>query len=511
MTGHKLTHIFIQLLRRFSQLLTIAALAALSFLSLYAHYFSAKATEDFPLMVGLKGNVLIYIDTLVSPLKDPLLFLDGFKGTLWSMRFAGIELSDPLAAVELIATTKSFYLPFMISIIIPVVGTLVLGRIFCSWICPAQLLFEMTHKFRAVLKFAEIPPGNISFSLNNKYLVLAVGLIAAVIVAQPLFALFYPPAVLSRLMHAWIFGTALTGLLIIMLLLVTVELFVSPRWWCRTMCPGGALYALIGWPRLLRVKLNHSRCTLCGKCEPVCDPGINPVSDSYGLECTNCGDCVKECPERALHFSLGLPALGKEKHTKKKIPSQAAIPLAIFFMLLTVFPTDSYAHHILGLPHYSYKENYPQTPTLEYPAMSGPYDILLTSYPGKPVPGEAASFSFYVKNRETGDPYNLPITIRVLQTFTFGESKVILKPTVSEPFQHPHKLSLTFPEDGEYVVELTMEVEGKPETIPFILTAGEPSATTSVLIAVGIFLLLFIITVRAIKIKRTRRLEHASL
>jgi hypothetical protein len=171
-------------------------------------------------------------------------------------------------------------------------------------------------------------------------------------------------------------------------------------------------------------------------------------------------------------------------------------------------PTASYAHHILGLPHYSYKENYPQAPTLEYPATSGPYDILLTSYPGKPVPGEAASFSFYVKNRETGDPYNQPIMIRVLQTFTFGESKVILKPTESEPFEQPHKLSITFPEDGEYVVELSMEVEGKPEIIPFILTAGEPSATTSVLIAVGIFLLLFIITVRAIKIKRTRRMGN---
>jgi len=98
----------------------------------------------------------------------------------------------------------------------------------------------------------------------------------------------------------------------------------------------------------------------------------------------------------------------------------------------------------------------------------------------------------------------------VLQTFTFGQSKTILKPTVCQPFEHPHKLSLTFPKDGEYVVELTLEVEGKPEIIPFMLNAGEPSATTSVLIAVGIFLLVFVITVRAIKIKRTRRLGKAS-
>jgi len=498
MTGHQLIHVFIQLLRRSTQILTIGALATLSFFSLYAHYHAARAIEDIQLMSGFKGKVLTYIDRVVSPMKDPMAFLDGFKGTLWSMRFAGIDLSDPLAAAELIATTKTFYLPFMASIIIPVLGTLLLGRIFCSWICPAQLLFEMANKFRAVLRFAEIPPANVSFSLKNKYIVLAVGLIVAVIVAQPLFALFYPPVVLSRLMHAWIFGTAFTGMLILMLVLITIELFVSPRWWCRTMCPGGALYALIGWPRLLRVKLHEPRCTQCGKCKAVCDPGINPVSDSYGIECTNCGECIKECPEKALYFSIGVPSLRKVPHPKRKLISRAALPFVLVSTLLNVLPPAAHAHHILGLPHYSYKENYPQAPTLEYPATSGPYDVLLTSYPGKPVP-----------NRETGNPYDHPITVRVLQTFTFGQSKTILKPTVCQPFEHPHKLSVTFPEDGEYVVELTMEVEGKPEIIPFMFNAGEPSATTSVLIAVGIFLLVFIITVRAIKIKRTRRLGKA--
>lgn len=509
MTVHKFIHTFIQLLRRAIQSLTIGVLAALSFLSLYAHYHAARATEDIQLMAGFKGKVLTYIDQVISPMKDPMAFLDGFKGTLWSMRFAGIDLSDPLAAVELIATTKSFYLPFMVSIIIPVLGTLLLGRIFCSWICPANLLFEIADKFRAVLKFAEIPPAKVHFSLKNKYIVLLVGITAAAIVSQPLFALFYPPALLSRLIHAWIFGTAFAGMIFLMLVIIAIELFISPRWCCRTMCPGGALYALIGWPRLLRVKLHEPRCTQCGKCETVCDPGINPVSDSYGIECTNCGECIKECPEKALYFSIGVPSLRKVPHPKRKLISRAAVPFVIVSTLLNVLPPAALAHHILGLPHYSYKENYPQAPTLEYPATSGPYDVLLTSYPGKPVPGEAASFSFYIKNRETGNPYDHPITVRVLQTFTFGQSKTILKPTVCQPFEHPHKLSITFPEDGEYVVELTMEVEGKPEIIPFMLNAGEPSATTSVLIAVGIFLLVFVITVRAIKIKRTRRLGNA--
>ena len=117
MTGHSVTHRFIQLLRRATQCFTVGVLAALSFFSLYAHYYAARATEDIQLMTGFKAKVLLFLDKMISPMNDPMGFLDGFKGTLWSMRFAGIDLSDPLAAVELIATTKTFYLPFLASIV----------------------------------------------------------------------------------------------------------------------------------------------------------------------------------------------------------------------------------------------------------------------------------------------------------------------------------------------------------------------------------------------------------
>ena len=217
------------------------------------------------------------------------------------------------------------------------------------------MFFEIVCKLRRLLKFAEINPARISFSLNNKYMVLTVGLTAAAIVSQPLFALFYPPALLSRLMHAWIFGTAFLGMLSIMLILAAIELFISPRWWCRTICPGGALFALIGWPRLLRVKLNDMRCTSCGKCEPVCDPGINPVSDASGIECTNCGECVKECPEKALYFSIGLPSSKQPLHARKNLRSRVALFFAIISAALYLLPSVVNSHHILGLPHYSYK------------------------------------------------------------------------------------------------------------------------------------------------------------
>ncbi len=178
--------------------------------------------------------------------------------------------------------------------------------------------------------------------------------------------------------------------------------------------------------------------------------------------------------------------------------------VAVILVILAASSTE--AHHILGLPHYSYKENYPQVPTLEYPAQSGPYEILMTCYPGKPTPGEAANLAIYIKNQESGEPYSQPIQLRILQTFTFGRNRDV-RPAAMVPFyEQPHEVSVVFPAHGEYIVELTLDVEGQEEVIPFLMVAGEPSATWSVLIASAVFLLVFLVIIRAVRIKRRRRM-----
>lgn len=182
---------------------------------------------------------------------------------------------------------------------------------------------------------------------------------------------------------------------------------------------------------------------------------------------------------------------------------KAPLVLAIACIGSVALPAE--AHHILGLPHYSYKENYPQVPTLEYPAQTGPYDVLLTSYPGIPLPGETANIAIYIKNRQTGAPFEQPVEIRVLQTYTFGKSRDVFPRAQCLPFDNLHKLSVNFPEEGEYIVELSLEVEGKIETIPFAMIAGNPTATASMLVATGIGLTVFLVVVRAIRIKRARR------
>lgn len=502
MKPHEKRHLAVQVLRRALQLSVVLFLAGLVYLSLYGHYRAAHALDDLAAMRGLNGAALRAVDRGMQAVADPEGFLQGFRGTLWSMRVSGLDVSDPLAGVELVAASKNFHGPMLLSILAPVLLALLLGRVFCSWVCPGYLLFEVGGKVRRLLRLAEIRPAEVRFSPQNKYVFLGMGLLVTAAVGRPLFALVYPPAVISRVIHGWIFGASLTGMLLILAVILAFEALVSPRWFCRSLCPGGALQGLLGAFRVLRVRLRPDRCTSCGLCAPVCEEGIDPVTQSAGLECDNCGQCVRHCPEAALAYSIGR---GRKNPLRAAVRSAALIVAWLIGAGLVLNAGEGLAHHILGLPHYSYKENYPQVPTLEYPASSGPYDLLLTSYPGRPKPGEPANLSFYIKDRNTGEPYGRPVEIRVLQTFTFGRNREVHATARVEPFDQVHKLTAVLDREGEYIVELTLEVEGRAEVIPFRVVAGDPSSGWSVLAGIVVGLGVFVLAVRAVKIKRERR------
>lgn len=300
----------LQTIRRLVQLGVVLGLFVLIFVNLYAHYRAARALED---LKGFQGKVLLSIDRLCDTLDDSQPLLDSVTGTLWSMKVGPVEFTDPLAAAEAIAASRALHVPLLMSILLPTIGTLLLGRVFCSWICPGYLLFEVGTLLRRLLRLAEIPPGDLRFSHRNKYILLGVGLVFAFITGLPLFANIYPPAVLSRVFHAWVFGTALKAMVITLGLMLLVEVTISPRWWCRTMCPGGALYGLIGVKRLVRVKVNTEACTQCRRCHAYCPMGLKPEQECSTLECDNCGVCLGHCPEKALGFGVQVPGASRKE------------------------------------------------------------------------------------------------------------------------------------------------------------------------------------------------------
>lgn len=91
----------------------------------------------------------------------------------------------------------------------------------------------------------------------------------------------------------------------------------------------------------------------------MCEAGIDPITQSSSIECDNCGVCIRHCAPGALVFTIGLPdALSKPKRGKgsRRVAKPAAVATLVLAVLVIASPAS--AHHILGLPHYSYKENY---------------------------------------------------------------------------------------------------------------------------------------------------------
>ncbi len=94
---------------------------------------------------------------------------------------------------------------------------------------------------------------------------------------------------------------------------VVLEL-LAPRFWCRALCPLGALYGYFGRPARLRVRVDReqARRLRCRRCTEACPMGI-PVMEGYVLagatsighpDCTRCGACTEVCPTGVLRLGF---------------------------------------------------------------------------------------------------------------------------------------------------------------------------------------------------------------
>lgn len=229
------------------------------------------------------------------------------KGSVWTVDIYGFKMSDPLAAVESTVLSLSFYGPLLLSILIPVILTVLLGRFFCGWLCPMHLLLELNDKIRKLLSKFGYNTRDIPFSRNAKFVVLVIGLVIAFFMGLPLLSLIYPPAVISREIIYKIYrGFWGTGLLMLGTICF-IELILSRRWWCKYICPGGAIYCLLSKFKILGIKRNDDNCTQCGKCDPVCPYDLKPMTKELRTECDQCGLCIAACEFSALDRTITIP------------------------------------------------------------------------------------------------------------------------------------------------------------------------------------------------------------
>jgi polyferredoxin len=232
--------------------------------------------------------------------------------------------SDPLAAlVSWLSPLKPAAVAFVPAAIILVL-TALLGRVFCGWICPLGTTIDATDTLlwrKAKRRFPEADHPALKFYLLGATLI-------AALFGRQIAWLLDPIPLLTRTWATvlWPLGERLYNLAVtagrpalialglrlypvqphpfglqlatIMVLITIVGLgFLSRRYWCRNLCPLGALLAFIGRFGLLRRHVADS-CADCRKCYRDCKMGAIPDKDyrtTLAPECILCFDCVS-CP-----------------------------------------------------------------------------------------------------------------------------------------------------------------------------------------------------------------------
>lgn len=295
------------------QLISLLAVNALVFTQIYPYLNLKSIPFGLPILASVNSS---------------------FTAVYSSLDLIQMELSQP-------------EFPWIVLGTIFLIGAVV-GRAFCGWVCPIGFIQDIITTLKGKLNF--ISPRTHKAAKQVKYLVLfvtflisgslgitlylgggsdyknALGIFASgpFIAISPDGTLFGTiPALLAMVREN--FGALiarpptiqevwaglnrippLPALRIIILVAFFAAAWKVPRFWCRYVCPTGALMAVFQKYSYAGIKRDPVKCTKCPHCEVRCPMQINildlPWEKFNDPECIMCMECVDACP----HGSLSL-------------------------------------------------------------------------------------------------------------------------------------------------------------------------------------------------------------
>ncbi len=262
--------------------------------------------------------------------------------------------ADPFVALVTLLSTHTVYRGLVWSLVV-IALTLVVGRAFCGWICPFGTLHHLVawvFPSRLIRAKSRVVANSFRQWQAVKYYVMAAcfgaalvgsaigGLLDPICISVRALGLGALPALqyaaaratdelalsnrgelqragdaASEALSDTLFPASQpyfheTWFIVSLLMLVLFMNRVIPRFWCRVLCPLGALLGVFSRFALVGMRKDHEKCTDCNLCLVHCQGADNPQGGvkHERAECHLCFNCQAACPEDVIHFEL-LPNL----------------------------------------------------------------------------------------------------------------------------------------------------------------------------------------------------------
>ena len=229
-----------------------------------------------------------------------------FLPALFSQSYAGLkEIVTSIGG----AKPLDFSSVFIIRLIVLCLLTVLAGRVFCGWACAFGAVGDWIYSFTGfILKKLgikrKILPEKISVQLRKlKYFVL-MGTLILCFFQLGRYVSEYSPWTSFSLITSFNLNPAEHIISVVILVGIVIGMASTERFFCRFLCPMGAVFSLLPELPFLSIKRNAAGCIKgCSACKRNCPVNLKLNEDpSVDGECIRCGKCMNTCPKKNLSF-----------------------------------------------------------------------------------------------------------------------------------------------------------------------------------------------------------------
>jgi polyferredoxin len=295
--------------------------------------------DNFRMLIQLVALVALNFTIIGSLIVSPFLPILRLPKIFPGMVGEGV----PLCVLGSWERTLTTWWPMVL--MVALLGVLVLiciivGRALCGWACPIGFTQDLIDKGRNKLKVNPVEPSSkrhtrmtaIRFGILFFVTLIALSIGLSLIVDEtagetyrsqwPAMAQTAPicvgcPVPVIRYFAVDIIQNQKPNLAdptsylqISVFFLFFIGAFATPRFWCRYLCPVGALSSGFNKVSMMSIILNRSKCTRCDVCTDICPTRVESIKEKAksgkvgDTGCIYCLKCVKACPEDALSLNL---------------------------------------------------------------------------------------------------------------------------------------------------------------------------------------------------------------